>query len=225
MLMHQESKQSSLVRLLSWDKSLLLTAGLQAMLLMIDSPMYVIPYSTHIVILLQIGGEQRRIPTALDVAYTVFNNVHVAPELAQMMQDQKGVKFRDGLDYHTRLVALNRAIENLPKDLWTSSIYFQWLATLRSLTTPPELIAASVQGLPAKSYLPKFMKRHFSDTSSTVPLPQAACTKAWQDRTLNTQNASWTQLRHDTILYVKQSFTCSTCCEYPAGYPYYCRSV
>lgn len=34
---------------------------------------------------------------------------------------------------------------------------------------------------------------------------------------MNAQLASWTQLRHDTVLYAKQGFTCCTCCEYPAG--------
>ena len=32
-------------------------------------------------------------------------------------------------------------------------------------------------------------------------------TKAWQDKELNTALASWSELRHDTILYVKQSYT------------------
>eukprot|EP00479_Gromia_sphaerica_P007887 TRINITY_DN2808_c0_g1_i1.p1 TRINITY_DN2808_c0_g1~~TRINITY_DN2808_c0_g1_i1.p1 ORF type:complete len:145 (-),score=18.20 TRINITY_DN2808_c0_g1_i1:67-501(-) len=30
--------------------------------------------------------------------------------------------------------------------------------------------------------------------------------------------ASWTELRHDTILYVKQSDSSRTLCDYPAGY-------
>src|SRR5205809_4413414 len=34
----------------------------------------------------------------------------------------------------------------------------------------------------------------------------------------NTQMASWTQLRHDTILYVKQSYTSVPSCYYPAGF-------
>jgi hypothetical protein len=37
-------------------------------------------------------------------------------------------------------------------------------------------------------------------------------------KTLNTQLASWTQLRHDTILYAKQSYTAGGLCVYPAGY-------
>src|SRR5262249_32434037 len=35
---------------------------------------------------------------------------------------------------------------------------------------------------------------------------------------VNTQMASWTQLRHDTILYVKQSYTEGLTCYYPAGF-------
>jgi hypothetical protein len=32
-------------------------------------------------------------------------------------------------------------------------------------------------------------------------------TEAWKYKELNTALASWTQLRHDTILYAKQSYT------------------
>jgi hypothetical protein len=43
-------------------------------------------------------------------------------------------------------------------------------------------------------------------------------TRAWAMKGVNTQLASWTQLRHDTVLYVKQSVTMSVMCYYPAGY-------
>lgn len=43
-------------------------------------------------------------------------------------------------------------------------------------------------------------------------------TRAWAAKSLNTQLASWAQLRHDTILYAKQSYTGGATCEYPAGY-------
>lgn len=52
-------------------------------------------------------------------------------------------------------------------------------------------------------------------------LPQVALTAAYQFRVANTQLASWTQLRHDAILYVKQSFGAMCTCEYPAGYLLY----
>ena len=37
-------------------------------------------------------------------------------------------------------------------------------------------------------------------------------------KTLNTQLASWTELRHDTVLYVKQPYTGEILCSYPAGF-------
>jgi hypothetical protein len=37
-------------------------------------------------------------------------------------------------------------------------------------------------------------------------------------KTLNTQLASWTHLRHDTILYANQSYTAHGNCVYPAGF-------
>jgi len=43
-------------------------------------------------------------------------------------------------------------------------------------------------------------------------------TRAWALKTLNTQLASWTQLRHDTILYAKQSYTSFSACVYPTGF-------
>jgi len=43
-------------------------------------------------------------------------------------------------------------------------------------------------------------------------------TAAWQRKQLQTQLGSWAELRHDTILYAKQSYTAYPDCEYPAGY-------
>ena len=43
-------------------------------------------------------------------------------------------------------------------------------------------------------------------------------TEAWQHKQLQTQLASWSELRHNTILYAKQSYTMGATCEYPAGY-------
>ena len=42
-----------------------------------------------------------------------------------------------------------------------------------------------------------------------------ARTEAWGRRMLNTQLASWAELRHDTILYAKQSYTGGASCEFP----------
>jgi hypothetical protein len=43
-------------------------------------------------------------------------------------------------------------------------------------------------------------------------------TRNWAMKTLNTQLASWTQLRHDTVLYAKQPYTGILLCSYPDGF-------
>ena len=43
-------------------------------------------------------------------------------------------------------------------------------------------------------------------------------TKAWGQKQLQTQLASWSQLRHNSVLYVKQSYSDGMLCEYPKGY-------
>jgi hypothetical protein len=48
--------------------------------------------------------------------------------------------------------------------------------------------------------------------------PEAVRTKAWAQKTTTTQLASWTQLRHDTVLYAKPSYSVGNMCYYPAGY-------
>ena len=43
-------------------------------------------------------------------------------------------------------------------------------------------------------------------------------TAAWWQQKMNTQLASWSQLRHDNLLYAKQSYTGGIGCSYPKGY-------
>ncbi len=45
-----------------------------------------------------------------------------------------------------------------------------------------------------------------SDELAKNGLPAVVGTEAWDRRILNTQLASWAQLRHNTVLYAKQSF-------------------
>jgi hypothetical protein len=45
-----------------------------------------------------------------------------------------------------------------------------------------------------------------------------ARTEPWARRLLNTQLGSWSQLRHDTLLYAKQSYTDGSECEFPDAY-------
>jgi len=83
-------------------------------------------------------------------------------------------------DYDKKFTEIKKEIDALPKSEWYKNVYMNWLYTLKSLLTP------SGKGYPA------FMQ-----------------TKAWQDKELNSALSSWTELRHDTILYVKQSYTMS----------------
>ncbi len=62
-----------------------------------------------------------------------------------------------------------------PASTWTSNLYWSWLHVLQSVPFVPQ-------------NAPGFMKN-----------------TAWQDKSLNTALASWAELRHDTILYAKQS--------------------
>jgi len=93
--------------------------------------------------------------------------------------------------YGPYLNNLQQTITDLPADYWRAPIYNQWLGLFRTLNVP----------------------------STDDNFPQALRTSAWADKMLQTQLGSWTQLRHDNILYVKQSFTeDQALCEYPAGY-------
>jgi hypothetical protein len=80
--------------------------------------------------------------------------------------------------------------DTLEPEAVEDNLYNGWLAALRVLSKP-----------------------------TTAPnYPEAMRTRAWAMKTLNTQLASWTQLRHDTIAYVKQSVTAIGICSYPEGY-------
>ena len=57
-----------------------------------------------------------------------------------------------------------------------------------------------------------------NDMTQQKHFPQIMRTQTWQMKQLQTQLASWAELRHDTILYAKQSYTAFAVCEYPTGY-------
>jgi hypothetical protein len=135
----------------------------------------------------------RRVPSALDVAFAVLGNNQIVPELVERMEDQspRGHNvFRDGLPYQHNLAAVRAVVDRHPAASWNQNIYIKWLATLRELSSP--------------TVGPEY--------------PDAARTRAWAMKDLNTQLASWTQLRHDTVLYAKQSYTGWGSCSYPAGF-------
>lgn len=140
--------------------------------------------------LIVLGKVDRRIPSALDTAFAVFGNNQIAPELYSRMTNSHGRKFRDGLPYQHNLAAVRNVIDHQNATAWDQNIYMGWLAALRSLSEP----------------------------TTDSRYPECMRTRAWALKTLNTQLASWTQLRHDTILYAKQSYTAPILCSYPAGF-------
>jgi hypothetical protein len=48
--------------------------------------------------------------------------------------------------------------------------------------------------------------------------PDFMQTLAWQDEKLNTASGSWAELRHDTLLYAKQTYTPALMCGYPEAF-------
>ena len=80
--------------------------------------------------------------------------------------------------YYEQLNMLQENFSSLNIMEWNRNLYFGWIYTLKSLLKE------------YNSSYPTFMN-----------------TTAWQDKGLQTVLASWSELRHDTILYGKQSYT------------------
>ena len=80
--------------------------------------------------------------------------------------------------YDATLEKLKQKFTGLEPEEWNRNLYWSWLYALKSLLNAPE------------NGYPTFMQ-----------------TAAWQDKQLNAALGSWAQLRHDTILYAKQSYT------------------
>ncbi len=129
------------------------------------------------------GKVVRRLPTALDVAFGVFGNQQVVPEIVA------GIT-QSGLPYQHNLAAVKATFDQQSLPAWHDTIYSRWLYALRMLSAP----------------------------TTDARFPQAMRTRAWAHKTVNTQLASWTQLRHDTVLYAAQPYSGIITCEYPAGY-------
>lgn len=79
-------------------------------------------------------------------------------------------------EYVPERTKLRDEFARLKPETWTANLYWSWLHTLRALTAP----------VPAG--YPSFMRND-----------------AWADKSLHTALGSWAELRHDTILYGKNS--------------------
>lgn len=81
-------------------------------------------------------------------------------------------------NYYEQLNGLQENFSSLNVTEWNRNLYFSWIYTLKALLNEPNTLS------------PTFMQ--------TTP---------WLDKQLHTSLASWAELRHDTILYAKQSYT------------------
>lgn len=117
---------------------------------------------------------------------------------AALGNNQAGVLLRSELNtygYAPFLGSTRLLVDEHPKEYWDSSLYTLWLGALRSLSPTEE-----------------------AKDPRSVGLPLVAGTEAWGRRLLNTQMASWAELRHDTLLYAKQSYSSIPSCDYPDAY-------
>jgi hypothetical protein len=106
---------------------------------------------------------------------------------------------RAELDTYTKLPgamgAMRFLIDNHDAGFWEANLYNLWSDSLRKLSPGPD-----------------------SRDPEALGLPRITGTEAWGRRLLNTQLGSWAQLRHDTLLYAKQSYTGIPECEFPDAY-------
>ncbi len=98
-------------------------------------------------------------------------------------------------NYAPDLHAMRFLVDEHGDEFWGKNLYNRWLSSLRALSPGDEV-----------------------KNPAQVGLPGLMGTEAWGRRLLNTQLASWAELRHDTVLYAKQSYTGGVSCEFPDAY-------
>jgi hypothetical protein len=96
----------------------------------------------------------------------------------------------DFKDFTKNLATLKDNFKNLTEEDWTHSSYMAWMYALQSLVD-----------VEYEDSYPEFMRN-----------------LAWLDEKLNTASGSWSQLRHDTLLYAKQTYIPAWMCSYPEAF-------
>jgi hypothetical protein len=137
---------------------------------------------------------QRYIPDSYILGQLVYSNVgtdsnpRLMPKGLDVMAalgSEMAWKYLDDQKGYYRYVEqmemLWEMIANMSVQEWTHNLYYLWLYSLLPL---------------------------LSSTGAGYPLFMS--NDAWTDKQLNTALGSWTELRHDTILYAKQSGTTNT---------------
>ncbi len=148
---------------------------------------------------------QRYVIDSYVTGKVVFDNIRFNGEqMRRMLPSTLDVLFALGNDaaaqlltdelekwkYSTNLSALRYLIDSYDTTFWNKTIYNNWLNSIRTLNSPED-----------RNDLPDFMK-----------------TGAWWQQKMNSQLASWSELRHDHILYAKQSYTGGAVCSFPYSF-------
>ena len=134
---------------------------------------------------------QRFVPDSYFLSQLVYDNVgsRLQPRLlpkgldvmAALGSERAWELLDDQKHFHNyieQMESLWQDVANMTTSEWTHNLYYLWLYSLLPLLNDP-----------GDGY-PMFMQ-----------------SEAWVDKQLMTSLASWTELRHDTILYAKQSYT------------------
>lgn len=141
------------------------------------------------------GTVPRRIPERFTVVY--IPDERIQPDLMYSIRgfprgldvfyvlgsDQAGLHIKEYSDheypkYEEQVQKLQQEFDQLSDQDWHKNLYWSWLYALKTLCMKP---------------VGKYQTYQLTD--------------AWLDRQLNTALASWAALRHNTILYAKQSYT------------------
>jgi len=125
------------------------------------------------------SGPQRVFPRGLD-AMALLGSERAKEILIELGDTEYEGKDKEGniITYETQFNKLKEEFDSFTEADWQKNLYWSWLDALKPLL------------------------KEFGDG-----YPTFMQTEAWQEKELTSALASWAELRHDTILYAKQSYT------------------
>ena len=125
------------------------------------------------------SGPQRVFPRGLD-AMALLGSERAKEILIESGDTEYEGKDKEGnkITYEIQFNKLKKEFDSFAEADWQKNLYWSWLDALKPLL------------------------REFGDG-----YPTFMQTEAWQEKELTSALASWAELRHDTILYAKQSYT------------------
>lgn len=82
-------------------------------------------------------------------------------------------------EYSSQMTKLQSKISEIPHDMWTSNLYWSWM----------------------------YMLLPYTDATDGAGYPMFMRNSAWTKKELNAFQGSWTELKHDTLLYAKAAMS------------------